>query len=261
MDNKNKIIALGARLKGCKSVITLGIKPDFSDYTKIETDMIKKAEIIYYPTLFYADLFNVMGKKTFPSFHTYKFVQDKIKQTAIFEMLNIPHPNTKVFYGKSQKKTILKFFKFPFVAKQPRNSSMGRGVFLIKNQKDLSDYLANPWPAYIQEYLPVDRDIRVIIIGKEIALSYFRITKPGEFRSNVSLGGKINFDNLPQKALDTALDAAHRCGWNDVGMDIIEHENKFYVIEANMKYGQKGFRKAGIDYKKFLEKLLMEKKI
>lgn len=99
---------------------------------------------------------------------------------------------------------------------------MGRGVFLIKNQRDLSDYLINPWPAYIQEYLPVDRDIRVIIIGREIALSYFRISKQGKFRSNVSLGGKIDFDNLPKKALDTALDAAHRCGWNDVGMDIIE---------------------------------------
>ncbi len=257
-----KKIALGARLKNCKSVLTLGVRPDFNDYTPIEADMIKNAGIIYYPTSFYADLFNVMGKKTFPSFHTYKFVQDKIKQTAIFTMLNIPHPYTKIFYGKKQKKNILNYFRFPFIAKQPRNSSMGTGVFLIKNNKELSRYILNPWPAYIQEYLPVDRDMRIIIIGKEIVLSYFRIPKkPGEFRSNISLGGKMEFKGLPGKALDIALNAARKCGWDDVGMDIIEYKNKFHVVEANMKYGRKGFKKAGINYEKLLEKLLLNGKI
>jgi len=261
MKAEKKFLALGARLFKCKSVHTLGVRPNFSDYTAREADMIIKADKIYYPTAFYADLFNVMGKQTFPSFHTYKFVQDKIKQTALFEILNIAHPRTRIFYGKQQKKKILQYFKFPFIAKQPRNSSMGHGVFFIKNMKDLSNYLLNPWPAYIQEYLPVHRDMRIIIIGREIVLSYFRIAKKGEFRANISLGGEISFDPVPEQALAMALDTAIRCGWDDVGMDIIEYKNKFYVIEANMKYGKKGFRKAGIDYSSLLETLLMNGKI
>ena len=261
MKPEKKILALGARLIKCKSVMTLGVRPNFSDYTIREAEMIRQADKIYYPTAFYADLFNVMGKQTFPGFHTYKFVQDKIKQTAIFKMLKIPHPHTRIFYGKKQKKKILQYFEFPFIAKQPRNSSMGKGIFFIKNMSELLNYLSKPWPAYIQEYIPVDRDMRVIIIGSDIVLSYFRIAKQKEFRSNISLGGEISFNPLPEQALSLALSTARRCGWNDVGMDIIEYKNKFLVIEANMKYGRKGFKKTGIDYSSLLETLLINGKI
>ena len=78
------VIALEARLRECVNVLTLGLRPNFSDYTCHEADLIRSAEKIYYPTAFYADLFDTMGKKTFPSYHTYKFAQDKIKQSALF---------------------------------------------------------------------------------------------------------------------------------------------------------------------------------
>ena len=99
-----KVIALEARLRNCKNVLTLGVRPNFSDYSPREAELIRKADKIYYPTAFYADLFDAMGKATFPSYHTYKCAQDKIKQTALFDLLNLPHPRTRVFYGKRQKK-------------------------------------------------------------------------------------------------------------------------------------------------------------
>ena len=91
-----KAIALEARLRTCRNVLTLGVRPNFSDYSQQEADLIRNAAKIYYPTTFYADLFDAMGKITFPSYHTYKCVQDKIKQTALFELLSIPHPKTRV---------------------------------------------------------------------------------------------------------------------------------------------------------------------
>ncbi len=106
-----------------------------------------------------------MGKATFPSYHTYKCVQDKIKQTALFDLLNLPHPRTRVFYGNRQKKLILDHFSFPFIAKIPRGSALGSGVYLIHNEKELRNYLEQTSPAYIQAYLPIDRDIRVVVIG------------------------------------------------------------------------------------------------
>lgn len=252
-------IALGARLKKCRNVITLGFKPNFTDYSAEEIELINSADKIYYPTAFYANMFHIMGKETFPCFTTYHFVQDKIRQTSLFNMLNIAHPRTKVFYGRKQKDEILKSFSFPFIAKRARGSSMGRGVYLINNMQELSEYLLislSAEPAYIQEYCPHDRDIRAVVIGNEIAVAYWRIAGSEEFRSNISCGGDISFQKIPQKALNLALHTAKVCGWNDVGLDIVEHNGEFLVIEANMKYGRKGFVKAGIDYNLMFETLI-----
>ncbi len=251
-------IAIGARLKKRPGIQTLGFKPNFSDYSPRDRERIRRAKKIYYPTAFYADIFNAMGKPTFPSFHTYKFAQDKIKQTAAFKMLDIPHPPTRIFYGPKQKETILNHFTFPFVAKIPRGSARGTGVFLIKTREDLATYLALKGPAYIQEYLPIDRDMRLVVIGRKIRLAFWRTASPEEFRTNVSLGGGICFDPLPAKVYDLALSTARKCGWDDVGLDIAQCDDRFYVLEGNMKYGTKGFAKAGINYKKLLTRLICQ---
>ncbi|MGD9105629.1 MAG: ATP-grasp domain-containing protein, partial [Desulfobacterales bacterium] len=225
-------------------------------YSPAQMDLIRKAEKIYYPTTFYAELFDAVGKKTFPSYHNYKCVQDKIKQTALFNLLEIPHPRTRVFYGKRQKNSICDRFRFPFIAKIPRGSAMGRGVYLIRSQKDLDAYIKLSNVAYIQEYLPSDRDMRVVIIGDRVVHAYWRIAPSDEFRSNVAVGARISLDPVPKNALDLARDTAKRCRWDDVGIDIIEHDKNLYVIEANMKFGKEGFRKAGIDYLKLMERMI-----
>ncbi len=240
---------------------TLGFRPNFCDYTDKEVDLINNAGTIYWPTAFYAGLFTTMGKRIFPSINNYSFALDKIKQTAMFKLLDIPHPATRIFYGKKQKQAITDFFDFPFVAKIPRGSARGRGIFLIKTREELATYLKFPGPAYIQEYLPTNRDMRVIVIGKEIALAFWRVAKKGEFRTNLSQGGIIDLSPLPRQALELAVRTAIQCNWNDVGLDLMEHQGRFIVLEANMKYGTLGFKTAGINYKQMLENLIIKGKI
>ena len=256
MNTERQVIALEARLKGCRNVLTLGVRTNFADYSPAEVNLIRGAEKIYYPTPFYAELFDATGKKTFPSHHNYKCAQDKIKQTALLNLLGIPHPKTRFFYGKRQKMSINRHFRFPFVAKIPRGSAMGRGVFLIDNETDLAVYCDANNPAYIQEYLHIDRDIRVIVIGKKIVHAYWRIAPRGDFRCNVALGARINLDPVPRPVLDLALFTAKSCRWDDVGIDICIHQGTCYVLEANMKYGKEGFRQAGVDYIKLMETLI-----
>ena len=123
MDVMDKVIALESRLKDCQNVITLGVHPNFSDYLPEQRAMIQRSSKIYYPSQLYAELFDAAGKTTFPNLHNYTCAQDKIKQTALFHLLDIPHPNTRIFYGKRQKATLLDFFSFPFIAKIPRGSA------------------------------------------------------------------------------------------------------------------------------------------
>jgi ribosomal protein S6--L-glutamate ligase len=249
-------IALESRLRDCRNVLTLGVKANFFEYSHAEQTLIRDCPKIYYPTSFYAELFDVMGKMMFPSCHTYRFAQDKIRQTALFSLMDIPHPRTRVYYGNRQRMHITTDFMFPFIGKIPRGSAMGRGVFLIQNQTDLNDYLTQSPIAYIQEYLPIKQDIRVVVIGNRVVHAYWRIAPAGDFRTNVAVGGRVSFDSIPIAALELGLHAAGMCHWNDVGMDICCCNDTYYVLEANMKYGKEGFRQAGLNYSAMMEAMI-----
>ena len=253
-----KALALEHRLRHCRNVRTLGVRTNIADYTDEEIRLIRRAPKIYYPSVFYADLLDAMGKGLFPSYHTYKCVQDKIKQTALLQLMAMPHPVTRVFYGKRRAEKIRRAFGFPLIAKIPRGSALGRGVYLVRDEAALAAYLARTPVAYIQEYLALDRDIRVVVIGERVVHAYWRLAPRGEYRSNLAVGGTISLEKVPRKALELALHTARRCGWNDVGIDICEHDGGYLVLEANMKYGKEGFRRAGIDYIALMEEMIAD---
>ncbi|MBU0994229.1 MAG: RimK family alpha-L-glutamate ligase [Proteobacteria bacterium] len=261
MKFKRKVIALESRLNACRNVITLGVKPNFSDYGKETIAMIQDSEQIYYPSSFYAGLFETGKKLIFPSYQTYVYAQDKIKQTALFQTSGLPHPRTRFFYGCRQKKSIKAHFQFPFIAKIPRGSARGKGVFLIKNDNELDTYNALTHVSYIQDYLKADQDIRVICIGGEVITAYYRVAASNDFRSNISCGGAITDEPVPGEAIELARFAARKFRWNDCGIDIIPFEKKYYIIEANMKYGKQGLKKKGIDYFRLMEQLIENGKI
>ncbi len=256
MGKINHKIALGMRLKGCSNVKTLGVKADFSDYSPEEQHLIRNASVIYYPSSLYAELFDTMGLKTFPGYHSYRYAQDKIKQTALFKLLNIPHPETRVFYGKKQQRHIKSHFSFPFIGKIPRGSSMGKGIFLIRNDEELAHYLTMSRIAYIQTYLKTDRDIRVVVTGCKAIHAYWRIASGDSFKTNISAGGRISISPVPVEAKNLAIQTAKACKWDDVGIDIIQHNGQYYVLEGNFKYGLKGFKAADINYTKLMEQLI-----
>ncbi|MFW6334443.1 MAG: ATP-grasp domain-containing protein [Desulfosalsimonas sp.] len=261
MDSLPKAVCLENHLRGCPGAVCLGVRPNFADYSPPEAEMIRNAEKIYYPSIFYADMFAAMGKPIFPSIHTYRFAQDKIKQTALFEILDVPRPGTRVFYGGKKRDKITRYFDFPFVAKIPRGSAMGRGVYLVRTQQDLDAYCLLTKTAYIQEYLPIKEDIRVVVIGDEPVHAYRRIAAAGEFRSNLGCGAQIRTDGVPKEATRLALDTARRCGWNDVGIDICFYRGRPFVLEANMKYGRTGFAQAGMDYFSMMEERIRDGRI
>jgi ribosomal protein S6--L-glutamate ligase len=254
--HQRPVVALEEHLKGSALVRTLGVRPNWSDYSEEERDLIDRSAKVYYPSSLYAELFCALGKATFPHYQNYLFAQDKIRQTALFELAGIQHPRTRVFYGKRQKQTILDHFKLPLVAKQPRGSALGRGVWLIRSVDELENYCQDQGPAYIQEYLPIHRDMRIVVVGLKVRLAYWRVAAPGDFRNNIAAGGRIDLAPVPERALDLALLTARLCRWDDVGLDICEHQGEFFVLEGNMKYGREGFRQAGIDYLQMMTALI-----
>jgi len=245
MDSPKFVLSLGKRLRGCASVRCLGVKTNWQDYSPEELDLIRQAEKVYYPSRLYEDLFRSLGKEVFPR-NYYGFMGNKIRQTTLFQLLDIPHPETRLYYGRRRAERILGHFSYPFVAKKPLGSSKGEDVWLIRSERELDDYLAKHRPAYIQEYLPIDRDLRVVLIAGRVVHAYWRIAASGEFRNNVSRGATISYDNIPDEALRFAADVAVRCRFDEVGLDIARVDDRYFVIEANMVYGLEGFRQVGL---------------
>jgi ribosomal protein S6--L-glutamate ligase len=253
---KGRFVSLGSRLKGVPEVETLGVRPNFLDYTQKERGLILNADMVLFPTLNYAQFLTTSGRKIFPSLETYLYADEKIKQTTLFYMLGIPHPRTRVYYHLHHH-DILDDFDFPFVAKIPRCSARGRGVFKIDNKEALEAYLGFHPIAYIQEYLPHDRDLRVVLINYEPVLAYWRIPSAGNFRSNLAQGGTISFEQIPSKGVETARNAARKCRLDDVGIDLIHSQGRWHVMEANMKYGRRGLKIKGLDLKEIIRGKLL----
>ncbi len=254
--NTSPYIALGSRLLGIPEVITLGVKPNFSEYTSHEKKLITNSRLILYPTLNYAQFFTTMDMKIFPSVETYLYADEKIKQTTLFTMLNIPHPRTKFFY-RPKHHLIEQDFNFPFIAKFARGSSRGRGVFLIHNKEELDQYLQCTKIAYIQEYLPHKRDLRVILINYQLVLAYWRHCGPDTFKTNLHQGGKIVFEDIPEEIIKCAEQYARMCKLNDVGFDFIHSKGNWHLIEANMLYGRQGLKEKGLVLKEIIREKLI----
>lgn len=240
------VLALGKRLRSSRSIRTLGVRVNWEDYPAEIRRAIREADAVFYPSVLYEDVLQSLGKRTFPR-NYYAFMGNKILQTHLFQLLEISHPRTRLYYGRQPLSRIVADFDFPFLVKSPMGSSKGEGVHRIASEMDLISCMDRYRPVYVQELLPIDRDLRVVLLGGVVVHAYWRIQRPGEFRCNVARGAAISLRGIPAEGLAFAKDVARRCGFEEVGLDVCRAHGRWYVLEANMVFGLEGFRRAGLE--------------
>ncbi|WP_058308106.1 ATP-grasp domain-containing protein [Gracilibacillus massiliensis] len=216
------------------------IKPDLM-FKEIET--VKKANLVLFPetwqvpTLVYG-----LKKQIFPSIETMQLGMNKIEMTrALWSVAKEHVPYTEILANsESNIQTILTTFPYPFVAKEVKNS-MGKGVFLIESEEAFRDYASKNDVLYIQEYLPNDgKDLRICVVGEEIYAAYWRVGLEGEFLHNVSQGGEVCTQFIPEEALHLVTNIAQSLNINHAGFDIIVSEGRYYILEFNVLFGNQG---------------------
>jgi len=213
----------------------------------LEREKIKSADFLLFPEYWQINpLVYGWKKKIFPSISTYHLGHDKIEMTRLFQAIVPQHlPYTKIMgynpeiNGEIVKEKILSSFGFPFIAKEIR-SSEGKGVYLIKNMKDLNQYLAENTVLYLQEYLPISRDLRIVLIGERVFSAYWRIGDEGNFKNNLAQGGMVSYEEIPDKAVELVEEIAGKTGINHAGFDIAIYEGKCYLLEFNVFFGNQG---------------------
>ncbi|GAE94240.1 ribosomal protein S6 glutaminyl transferase [Gracilibacillus boraciitolerans JCM 21714] len=234
------------KLVSCNAFRTIGIpgvtyiKPDlmFKELEKLE-----EADLVLFPETWQVpSLVHGLKKQIFPSIETIQLGSNKIEMTrALWTVAKEYVPYTEILANtEANIQSILETFPFPFVAKEAKNS-MGNGVFLIDAESEFREYTSSNKVLYIQEYLPNDgKDLRVCIIGEEIYAAYWRIGQQGEFLHNVSQGGSVCSQFIPEQALELVLKTAKALNINHAGFDIIVSGGKYYILEFNVLFGNQG---------------------
>ena len=176
MNFKRTVIALEGRLRKCRNVVTLGVRTNFDDYSRQERELICSAATVYYPSTFYADLFNAAGKNTFPELPHLQVRTGQDSADRPVRSAGHPAPAHAGVLREKAKGPIF-LFNFPSSA-IPRGSARG-GRDLVLSAGDLETYCGCRASAYVQDYLPIDRDMRIVVIGKRIVHAYWRVAARG----------------------------------------------------------------------------------
>lgn len=221
--------------------------------SKAQRDLVKRARAIILPQGCKGELYwfcRLHCKHVFPNYDCRFPGQGKVGDTLLFKLFGMPHPPTYVYLnieGFYKMHTNLKGmpFSYPFLLKGNHDGE-GSMVFLIKNETDLREKLAllgKNEGFILQKYIPIDRDLRVVIIG-ERRFYYWRIQKDkSEWQTNVRKGAVIDHEvsKAIKDGLNNLLERFYKVtGINLAAIDILYSDNRPLFLEINYYFGRRG---------------------
>ena len=121
--------------------------------------------------------------------------------------------------------------------------------------------------AFLQELLGREdderpRDLRVYVVDGSVVGAMYRVAAEGDWRTNVARGGTVvdATDDLPADAERQALRSAAVIGLDYAGVDLIEGEDGWYVLEVNPTAGFRGlYRATGRSPAPYIARLAIER--
>jgi RimK family alpha-L-glutamate ligase len=159
---------------------------------------------------------------------------DKLETARRLRAVGLPHLHTTHVLRPDAEIDVAA----PAVVK-PRHGSWGRDVHRCGSEDALRACLrgveTRPWfrrqGALVQELVePVGEDLRLIVAGAEVVGAATRRPKPGEWRTNVSLGGTLAAAVPGERATELALAAVAAVGGDLVGVDLLPLPGGRYVV-------------------------------
>lgn len=210
---------------------------------------IHAAQTILFPEYWQVNtLIYGLKKQVFPSPATYHLGHDKIEMTrAVMACFPEYIPKTEIRSSENAHfEDLADEFGLPFVCKEVRNSS-GFGVFLIHTKEEFTVYKQDNSIVYVQEYIEIDRDLRVVVIGDGVVDAYWRIKETGCFHCNLARGAGLSRDNIPGHIIDEVMRIALFLKVDYAGFDVVPTSNGFKMFEFNLYFGTKGVRLTSVE--------------
>jgi len=190
------------------------------------------------PGLWTLDRLELLGVTVLNGRRALSAAHDKLATAAALGAVRLPHPRTG---------HVAPWLPFPDVEPplvlKPRFGSWGRDVVRCETWDDVECALAGlvdrDWYAAtgaIAQRLvePQGFDLRIVVARGQVIGAIRRIAAPGEWRTNVALGGHREPVVPPADACELALAAAHAIRGDLVGVDLLPAGvGTWVVLELN----------------------------
>jgi RimK family alpha-L-glutamate ligase len=126
---------------------------------------------------------------------------------------------------------------FPLVVKESFGS-FGQQVYLLHHMVELKEKMLEIGvkPLLFQEFVHASsgRDIRLQVVGNQVIASMYRYSDNGDFRANLSIGGKMKPYQPTKEQSELALRCCEVIGLDFAGVDMLFGENgETIVCEVN----------------------------
>ena len=162
------------------------------------------------------------------NWNTHWLFDHKIRQTCLFKLHNIPHPETHIYFTEKEAMDSLKTVEYPFVIKADGGAG-SKSIRFVEDKETGMDIIGNAfrrqgkWTGheyenhviYAQEYLPIKYIWRVSIFKNKLAWGVKQSVKPGTIKA--SNQGLYEFPPVPNVLLNLVLRIGKKLKW-DWGM-------------------------------------------
>lgn len=179
-----------------------------------------------------------LPKVTFiPSMDTQFSNKSKENVTLFCEKYGIPVPKTHIFYEPTEADEFLQTTQYPKIIKKSYGPSNYGGYFVHKvdSYTEAKTLLQTKkyHPVYLQDFVPMAADIRVMLIGHKPVCAFWRRPPEGEWLTNTSQGGSMDYQNVPKEVLDLAVKVSKAANAEYWACDIaVGVDGKYRILEC-----------------------------
>jgi len=175
--------------------------------------------------------------KFIPSMDTQFSNKSKENVTRFAWKYDIPVPKTYIFYDKKKGKKFINETKYPKIIKKSYGPSNYGGYFVHKvdskeEAKELFDK-KKYYPIYMQDFVPMEADVRVMLIGHKPVCAFWRRPPEGKWLTNTSQGGSMDYQDVPKELLDLAVKVSKSANAEYWACDVaVGEDGKYRILEC-----------------------------
>lgn len=174
--------------------------------------------------------------------------RDKLRCLQLLAHKGIGLPITGVAHKTSEVDDLIDMVGGPPVVVKVVEGTQGVGVVLAETRKAaesvIQAFFGVKANIIVQEYIKEARgmDIRCFVIGQKVVASMKRTAPPGEFRSNIHLGGQAELVKITKQEREAAINAVKVLGMHVAGVDLLRSDRGPLVMEVNSSPGLRGIQ-------------------